>query len=201
MLFPKLIHCLALNYKGVGDDPKKDPLYFIKSPNAYCKSGSKIDYPKDADLFWTEVELAMVVKKECKNIDSNNAGEFIEGFLVGADLSCKNIYERDHHLAFSKSRDNFCPVSNQVATVKKDDLLDLKMETYINGRLAQSGNTKDMILNPLESFSYVSKITTLNAGDLILTGTPSGWKKNILRPGDRVKQTIDRVGFLEFSVK
>jgi 5-oxopent-3-ene-1,2,5-tricarboxylate decarboxylase/2-hydroxyhepta-2,4-diene-1,7-dioate isomerase len=198
---PNNIHCLALNYPGVGEDSSETPLYFVKSRNAYCESGSRIPYPVDSDFFWTEVELGIVVDHDCHNVSLEQAREAIRGFVVCADLSCKNIYNRDHHLGFSKSRAFFCPTSDKLAHPPERDWRNLRMTTEVNGELTQEGTTAPMMLGPIEAIHYISRITRISQGDLIITGTPLGWKNNKLKQGDFVRHQIEQVGELEFEIE
>jgi 5-oxopent-3-ene-1,2,5-tricarboxylate decarboxylase / 2-hydroxyhepta-2,4-diene-1,7-dioate isomerase len=200
MINPNNIHGLALNYKGVGKDDNQTPLYFIKSQSSFCTNKTSIEYPFGSDFMWTEVELGIVISKYCKNIELIEASNYIKGFVVSADISCSNVFGRDHHLAFSKSRKGFCPTSNEVIQIPDSKWSDLKLTTEINGNLTQEGNTNSMLYNPGDIIHYLSKITTLEEGDLILTGTPPGWKNNKLQVGDKVIQKIEMIGDLQYDI-
>lgn len=198
---PENIHCLALNYPGVGGDSSETPLYFVKSHNAFCGPGTRVPYPVDSDFFWTEVELGVVVDRDCHGVSLEEARDLIRGFVVCADLSCRNLYERDHHLGFSKSRALYCPTSDRLAQVPEEYWRSLRMTTEINEKCTQEGTTGTMMFGPLEAIHYIARITRLKAGDLIITGTPPGWKNNRLQPGDSVRHTIEHVGELEFEIE
>ena len=199
MLKPENIHCLALNYKGVGLNAES-PLYFVKSKNSICFDGMTVSYPNGCESMWTEVELGIVIAESCSQVDETEASKYIEGFIVCGDITCENINKRDHHLAFSKSRKNFCPVSKRLVLLDESELTDLKMTTHINGRLTQEGNISDIIFDAYKSLSYISHITELCKGDIILTGTPAGVENNIIRNGDRVTHSIEKVGQVSFKV-
>ncbi|MDY0364633.1 MAG: fumarylacetoacetate hydrolase family protein [Arcobacteraceae bacterium] len=200
MIYPENIHCLALNYIGVGENTKK-PLYFVKSKNALCFDGSIVNYPNNSSKLWTEVELGIVVKKDCFDISETEAEKYIEGFIVCGDITCENINNRDHHLGFSKSRKNFCPVSSEIVKLRSSELSELNLSTTINGVITQKGFLKDMFYNPYKSFSYISTITELKQGDIILTGTPAGVENNIINIGDKVVHMIEKIGKVSFEVK
>jgi len=200
MLNPENIHCLALNYKGVGTN-NQPPLYFVKSKNSLCFNNSMIEFPNNSDKLWTEVELGIVIKENCSNIKEEEAEKYIEGFIVCGDITCKNIQGRDHHLAFSKSRKNFCPVSNEIIFLSKEKILNLKLKTLINNKITQEGFINQMYYNPYKSLSYVSSITELKKGDILLTGTPAGVDNNILSRGDTVEHFIEDIGSIHFKVK
>ncbi|MEO1263869.1 MAG: fumarylacetoacetate hydrolase family protein [Bacteroidota bacterium] len=199
MINPRNIHCLALNYKGVGS-LTQTPLYFVKSLSAYCNEGAEVPYPKDVESMWTEVELTIIIGKEGTNIPVEAAFDYVAGYTVGADITCQNIHQRDHHLGFSKSRYNFCPVLNKVFSISKEDLPSLELITKINGKVTQHGYMSDINYGVAESISYISKITKLEKGDIILTGTPDGVENNIVKPGDKVEHSISGVGNLSFNI-
>lgn len=200
MLNPENIHCLAENYVGVGDEKKEKPLYFVKSRLAFSQCPDEVMYPVDSSILWTEVELGIVVRDNCSAISENMAWDYIDGFVVCADITCSNLYGRDHHLGFSKSRKGFCPMTSDVIALRIEQLMDLKMETEINGKVTQRGAVSQMRYDPVKSLSYVSSIVPLAKGDVILTGTPAGHENNILQRGDRVRQTIDFLGELNYEI-
>jgi 5-oxopent-3-ene-1,2,5-tricarboxylate decarboxylase/2-hydroxyhepta-2,4-diene-1,7-dioate isomerase len=198
MIPPKNIHCLALNYTGVGAGDT--PLYFVKSYNSLNIDATRVIYPNDVTELWTEVELGVVIAEDCSNISGIEADDFISGFTICADITAKNINNRDHHLAFSKSRSGFCPVSSTIVKISSAEYKSLKLRTYINGELTQEGLTEQMILDPFECVSYISSLTNLCKGDLILTGTPMGVVNNIIEKGDVIQQEIECVGTLEYKI-
>lgn len=194
------IHCLALNYKGVGET-NQSPIYFLKSTSCLLFENEVVPFPRfevDESDVWTEVELGIAISKPCHDVQVEDAADYIEGFFIAGDITCKNIHGRDHHLAFSKARTGFCPISRNRHTLDlhKEEL---QMQTFINGILTQEGNTSSMILNPYQAISYISKIVTLQAGDIILTGTPLGADNNKVRPGDVIKHTIQHLGELNYT--
>jgi 5-oxopent-3-ene-1,2,5-tricarboxylate decarboxylase/2-hydroxyhepta-2,4-diene-1,7-dioate isomerase len=149
---------------------------------------------------WTEVELGIVISSECENIREEDAEKHIEGYTVCADITCENLNNRDHHLAFSKSRKNFCPIVNEIVKLSFASLSNLTMITKINGKITQQGNMRDIKYNAYRSISYISSLTVLKKGDLILLGTPKGVENNLLLPGDHVCQIIEDVGVLEYKI-
>ncbi len=199
MINPENIHCLALNYKGVGKSAEL-PLYFVKSKSCLCFSTAKIEYPSNVKKLWTEVELGIVINQDCYNVAEKDAGHYIEGFVVCADITAENICGRDHHLGYSKSRKYFCPVSSEPKLIEGTRIYSLELITEINGKTTQKGCLKDMYFNPFKSLSYISSITELRKGDLILTGTPAGVENNVLKKGDRVNHFIDEIGKLSYDI-
>ena len=150
---------------------------------------------------WTEVELGIIVNKNCFEVDELEADKYIEGFIVCGDVTCENVHDRDHHLGYSKSRKNFCPVSSSIVQMNRSELTNLKLVTFINDVLTQEGNIDNMFFNPFKSLSYVSSITELCKGDIILTGTPAGVESNTLKKGDKVLHKIDKIGQVCFKVE
>jgi len=197
---PENIHCLALNYPGVGSNDAEMPLYFVKSRQAYCTSGAQVHYPDGSNKVWTEVELGIVLARAGVGIGKLEAEDYIAGYVVCADISCENIHLRDHHLGFSKSRAGFCPCSGSVIFLPLEQAMQLDIFTEINGKTTQTGNTASMLLNPAEIISYLSSLTRLEAGDLILTGTPPGYQNNMLKHGDKVHHCIIGLGEVFYEI-
>lgn len=190
---------MALNYKGVGITTQT-PLYFVKSLNTLNGNNSKIPYPNDTISLWTEVELAIIIKKNGFNIPLEKVKNYILGITVACDLTRKNIHDRDHHLAYSKSLPGFCPIDMEnVLSIDNLDLENISLSTEINGIITQSGNTKDMIYNVFETVAYLSKFTKLSENDVILTGTPSGVENNIIKKGDKVISRLENLT-LSFNI-
>lgn len=193
------IHCLALNYIGVGSS-LNTPLYFVKSLNTLNTNNCKVLYPDGTDKLWTEVELAIIIKEECMNVPEDEASNYILGLTVACDLTRSNIHGRDHHLAYSKSLPGFCPIElDNILCLEDVDVDNLHMTTEVNGLITQSGNTRDMIYNVFKAVSYISSFVKLNKYDVILTGTPNGVENNILRKGDKVVSNLDKLT-LSFDV-
>ena len=188
------IHCLALNYNGVGND-NEPPLYFLKSKNCITRNHDIIPYPKfEVEQVWTEGELAIVVGK----------GNTIKGFMVAGDVTCGNICDRDHHLPMSKARTGFCPLNSFTSIHDVDIDSEFTMTTHINGIETQRGTTHDMKDNIHQSLEYISKIIKLQEDDIILTGTPitpgGGPQYDCLvQPGDKIKHTIEGIGTLTYE--
>lgn len=191
---------LAYNYKGlVGRKENYDePLSFFKSPTGLIGHGESIIYPSFAQKVWQEVELAVVIKNEGKNIPVREADKYILGYTCGNDITCENILNRDWHLARSKGLDTFCPLGPFL--IKGVNTGNLRLRSYINGRVTQDSYTSDRIINDAEAVSLISRYVTLYPGDVILTGTPAGAVSAIISPGDIIRVEIENIGTLENSV-
>lgn len=197
---PKMVYGLAYNYKSlVGKKlSNQDPLIFFKSVNSVTINKKQFMIPHDYQKVWVECELVIIIKKDCKNINANNASDYILGYTIGSDITAENKYKRDHHLAYSKGADNFAPIYNWFST---SVLNNTKISTRINNRVFQDDNTKERLWNDYETVSKLSKYFSLKAGDLIFTGTPAGAMESIVRAGDRVEHFIQGLGKLKFMVK
>ena len=191
---------LAYNYKSlIGFREQYDePLFFLKSPTSPCGHRSAITYPPFAEDVWVEVELTILIKKECRSVSVDEAADYILGVTVGSDMTAQNICGRDHHLARSKALDQFAPMGPFLVTGL--DTSDLKMTTRINGEVYQSGATSDRVLNDAECVSLISEYVTLQAGDAILTGTPAGAMSSLVKPGDVVTHWIEQIGKLQYDI-
>ena len=194
---PNTIIALAINY--LNPNKKKqivnEPLIFIKSNNTICKSNKKIKIAFNLPT-WGESELGLVIKKQAKNVSIKEAKKYILGYLPVNDITCRNIKNRDHHLARSKSADGYCPIGDYIDT--KYDYKNKIIESYHNNILLRRGTTNDMIWYPEKIISWLSNWMTLMPGDLIITGAPPRIRKRIfLKKGDTFNVKIE--GFKELK--
>ena len=190
---------LAYNYKDLVGYRKKypEPLLGIKSSNSVIGLNDKIIMNQKRKT-WVEVELAIIVKRKCKNLSLKNASKYIFGYSIGNDVTMQNIEGRDHHLARSKSHDTFCPIGPFIETNLNTS--NLNMYTFINNKIFQKGNTSNRIFNDLQSMVLASKYFTLNPGDIILTGTPANAENSIIKHNSNVRLIIDGLGELTNKV-
>ena len=197
---PSKVIGVGWNYKDlVGPkDSYPEPIVFIKSPTSICAHNSKVNYPKIAEKVWVETELAIVIGKECSNINSSEAGSYILGYTIGSDITALNVLERDWHLARSKAFDNFAPIGPFLTTEINTENLILK--SRINGREVQNGNTSSRIMDDFKLIELISGIMTLKPGDIILTGTPAGATDAIVVAGDKVEHEVENLGQLSFEI-
>ena len=177
---PSKIVCIGLNYKkhaiesGMGIP--KEPVIFFKSTTAIIGPYDNVIIPNDSKKTDWEVELAIVIKKRCFNINKNKSDEFIAGYLIHNDISERSYQlEKGGQWVKGKSYNSFAPLGPYLVT--KDEIKDpnkLKLWLKLNNITMQNSSTKDFIFNINEVISYVSRFMTLLPGDLISTGTPSG---------------------------
>ena len=207
---PGKIICAGMNYKSHikeqdGRFPEK-PVLFSKAKSCIIKNKEPVIYPKEIKELDYEVELAVVVGKKMKNIPEDKVSDYIYGYTIMNDITARDIQKNESQWYRAKSFDTFGPVGPVI--VSKSEIPDpgnLNLKSYVNGELRQNGNTLDMIFGVYELISYISRSITLEAGDLISTGTPSGVgifmkEKKMLNPGDIVICEIEKIGRLENKI-
>ncbi len=207
---PGKIICVGMNYRSHiqeqdGRFPKK-PVLFSKAKSCIIKNGENIIYPPEVKELDYEVELAVVIGKKMKDIPEDKVSDYIYGYTIMNDITARDIQKNEQQWYRAKSFDTFGPVGPVI--VSKDKISDpqnLNLKSYVNGEIRQNGNTSDMIFSVYKLISYISRSITLEAGDLISTGTPSGVgvfmkQKKMLKPGDTVICEVERIGRLENKV-
>lgn len=193
-------------------DPGFEPLVFLKGPNCLLDPGAPIPMPRDAAEIWVEVEVAAVIGRRARGLpDAAAARAHVFGVTIGNDVTALNVLGRDWHLARSKGLDGFCPLGPEL--VRGFDDSDRALSTMIispphpgsaaqiSGRRTQSSTTANRVLGTLEAVALVSRLMTLEPGDVVLTGTPGGARQSLIRPGDLVELEVDGLGVLASSVE
>lgn len=197
------IICVGRNYldhiREMGNDDQnlpKEPGLFLKLPNTLADPDSIIPYPSFTENFHYEGELAAVIGKTAKNVTEEEALDFVLGYSCAIDLTARDRQRSDLQWTRAKSADLFCPLGPWVET--ELDPTKSRVETRVNGEVRQDGTTDLMIFPVAQIVSYISTFMTLEPGDVILTGTPSGVGE--LHEGDRVDVTVDGVGKLSITI-
>jgi 2-keto-4-pentenoate hydratase/2-oxohepta-3-ene-1,7-dioic acid hydratase in catechol pathway len=210
---PEKIVCVGLNYLSHIEEAKtvdvpETPVLFSKFNNALAAQNEIISLPKVGEKFDYEAELVIVIGKEIKDVEENEALSAVFGYSVGNDLSVRDLQFTSSQWLLGKSLDGFAPVGPYVVTADSIDPTDLNIECKVNGEVRQSSNTKHMIFNCATIISYISKHMTLKPGDLIFTGTPEGVilgypenEQKWLKPGDELEVTIEKIGSLKNKLK
>lgn len=199
---PSKIVCVGRNYSEhaaeLGNQVPKEPLLFLKAPSSLIIDGEDIVLPTQSNRVEHEGELAVVIGRDCKNLkDSDNPYDFVLGFTCLNDVTARDIQRNEVQFTRAKSFDTFCPVSPFVET--EIDVSDLKITTKVNGVIKQVGRTSQMVFSVPFLIKYISRQMSLNVGDLVATGTPSG--VSILNSGDLCEIEIERIGILRNTVK
>lgn len=198
---PKQIICVGLNYPAHAEEINMsvptEPVIFSKASHTVIGPEAAIIYPHQSKHVIYEAELGIVIKKKLKNISPEEAHKYILGYTCANDVTARDLQLADGQWLRSKSFDTFCPLGPWLETDL--DPQDLAIKLYCNGELKQNARTSDMVYNPYEIVSYISKSMTLDAGDLILTGTPYG--NGEMHLGDEVIVEIEGIGSLRNTVK
>lgn len=199
---PSKAVCVGLNYRDhaeeVGVPLPTSPTLFIKPSTSVIGHEDYIEYPVEmSQRVDYECELAIVIKKETKNVTVEEAKDCILGYTCGNDVTARDLQPTDGQWTVAKSFDTFMPIGPWIVT--DIDPTNLEIKTYLNGEVKQKSNTKNLVFNPFELVSYISKVMTLNPGDVIMTGTPSGISPMV--SGDKVEVEIESIGTLTNYVK
>ena len=208
---PSKIICLAFNYpkhaKEQNYTSAKEPVIFIKPRTTLCGTGSEIICPNFVKQLDYEIELAVIISKTCKNVDVTSSKDYIFGYMVFNDVSARDIQMGDKQFTRGKSFDTFAPCGPWITSA--DEVIDvenLHMTTRINGEIRQNSSTKNMFIKIPSIISKLSKVMTLEKGDVIATGTPEGVVLNnpdipFLKDGDKIDMEIEKLGKIQNSVK
>ncbi|MDA0160984.1 fumarylacetoacetate hydrolase family protein [Solirubrobacter ginsenosidimutans] len=202
------IVAIGLNYmdhvRESGATPPEKPLVFTKFTTAVIGDGDEIRIPRAITerVDW-EVELAVVIDRDAKDVAEADALSYVRGYTVANDVSARDVQFADGQWVRAKSLDTFCPLGSELVQV--EDPQNLKLITRVNGEVMQDSNTSEMIFGVAELISFCSHSFTLEAGDVILTGTPWGCgefmePKRSLKQGDVVECEIEGVGVLRNPV-
>lgn len=185
-----------------------EPVLFPKTPNVLTGPGEPIilpaflrDYNFDNCRTDHEAELAIIIKDRIKNVPASEAMDHILGFTCFNDISQRNLQKGDISGWYrGKSLDTFGPIGPVIVPLKDiGDPQNLRLECRVNGKVMQQSNTRHMIFTIPQIIAFVSKMFTMEAGDIIITGTPSGVSP--LKDGDLVEVEIEKIGVLSNRVE
>jgi len=198
---PTKIIAVGINYQNHalerGRAVPEEPLIFLKPPSAVIGPNDIIIYPKMARRVDYEGELALIIKKKANLLDENDSmDDYILGYTCFNDVTARDLQDKDVQFTRAKSFDTFAVVGPCIAT--EVDPSNLRLKTFLNGKLKQSANTRNMIFPVPYLVRFISRIMTLNPGDIITTGTPAGVGPMV--PGDRVDVQIEGIGTLSNRV-
>jgi 2-keto-4-pentenoate hydratase/2-oxohepta-3-ene-1,7-dioic acid hydratase in catechol pathway len=208
---PGKIVCVGLNYRDHAEEQGTElpaaPLLFAKWPNTLIGPGEPIVIPPVTTQVDYEAELGVVIGERVRGVSAQNALDAVRGYLCLNDVSARDLQFSDRQWVRGKSLDTFCPVGPElVPAAEVPDPQTLAIRAIVNGQVLQDSSTSRMIFPVTELIAYVSRAITLEPGDLIATGTPSGvgafrdpqvW----LEPGDEVTIEIEGIGALTNPVR
>jgi acylpyruvate hydrolase len=208
---PGKIIGLGLNYRDHANETGRQvpnfPVIFAKFPTSVVGPESEIPIPSVTKKLDWEVELGIIIGQSCKNISPDAALDYVAGYTVLNDLSARDLQkEKDGQWVEGKSLDGLCPMGPCIVTT--DELgegSDLKLKTLVNGVEKQSSSTSNLIFGVRDIISHLSKRFTLEPGDVIASGTPSGVgfarsPPEFLQSGDFVEVSIEKIGVLKTKI-
>jgi 2-keto-4-pentenoate hydratase/2-oxohepta-3-ene-1,7-dioic acid hydratase in catechol pathway len=201
---PSKIICIGLNYRKhaveSGMAIPTVPVVFTKYNNTLTTYGADVELGPVGQQFDYEVELGVVIGRKCKHVTEADALDYVLGYCVANDLSCRDLQFLSSQWLLGKSLDGFLPLGKYLVTADEvGNPQDLRLTCSLNGEQRQNSSTADMIFSVAEIVSFLSRHMTLEPGDLIVTGTPEGVimglkEKNWLKPGDVVQVEIEKLG-------
>ena len=208
---PSKIICLAFNYKDHAKEqnliPPDEPAIVIKPRSTLNGATSDIICPSFVSKLDYEIELAVIIGRNCKNISEKEAKEVVFGYMILNDTSSRDIQAKDKQFTRAKGFDTFAPCGPWITTADEiPDPQNLKMVTKVNGVVRQNSSTSNMFLKVYSIVSMLTSVMTLEKGDIISTGTPAGVMLNkpdavFLRDGDKIQMEIEGLGKLENTVR
>ncbi len=207
---PGKILAIGLNYLDHIEETKAEkpafPTFFAKMPTAANGPFDPIELPAVSSMLDYEAELVIVIGRRCRNLPPERAWDAIFGYCVGNDVSVRDWQKRTPQWTVGKSFDTHAPFGPWITTAGDVNSKALPIRALVNGEVRQSSNTSNLLFDCAAQVSYLSQAMTLEPGDLIYTGTPSGvgmarnppvW----LKAGDRVRIEIDGLGAIENVVE
>jgi len=204
---PPKVMAIGLNYadhvQESGQDMPPYQIWFSKSPTSITGPYSSVIKPVVSDLVDYEAELCIVIGKQARHVPLDRAHEVIAGYCCGNDISVRDWQLRTPQYVIGKSFDTHGPIGPWITTV--DEVIDphiLDIRCFVNGVERQNSNTRHLIFNCFAQIEELSKVMTLEPGDIIFTGTPAGVggsmdPMSFLKAGDTVRVEIDKLGHIE----
>ena len=200
------IACIGRNYaehiKELGNKTPDKPVLFIKPSSSIVASGGTVVIPAYSSNCHHEIELAVLIGKDAKEVSAEEALNYVSGYGVALDLTLRDVQntqkEKGLPWEIAKAFDTSCPLSAFVPADQVADPQNLQLKLTVNGQVRQDGNSSDMMRTVAELIAAVSAYFTLEEGDILLTGTPAGVDRII--GGDQLEATTEQVGSLNVAV-
>jgi 2-keto-4-pentenoate hydratase/2-oxohepta-3-ene-1,7-dioic acid hydratase in catechol pathway len=213
----KNIMCVGMNYvqhayesaraRGRPETLPPHPVYFTKAVTAVNNPGGLVPFdPAVSEQIDWEVELAVVIGATAKDIPVDSALDYVWGYTIVDDISARDLQDRHQQFFKGKSLDGSCPMGPVIVTADEiGDPHNLRLTLRVNGKTMQDSNTSDLVFNIPTLLSTLSQGMTLEAGDILATGTPSGVGMGMtpptyLRPGDVVEAEVEKIGVLRSRI-
>jgi 2-keto-4-pentenoate hydratase/2-oxohepta-3-ene-1,7-dioic acid hydratase in catechol pathway len=197
---PSKVVCIGRNYvehaAEHGAEVPAEPLVFLKPPSAVVGPDEAIILPPLSQRVEHEGELVVVIGQRARHLRPETALNVVLGYTCGNDVTARDLQRRDGQWSRAKGFDTFCPLGPWIET--ELDWRDQQVQCLVNGQVLQSGRTADMVFGVPELLSYVTAVMTLEPGDVLMTGTPSGVSP--LAVGESVTVTVSGIGALSNPV-
>ncbi|MGH2561990.1 MAG: fumarylacetoacetate hydrolase family protein [Thermomicrobiales bacterium] len=203
---PGKIICIGLNYRRHAEETNapipQSPIIFSKFNNTIAAHGDDVPLPAVATEYDYEVELAVVIGREARNVSEADALSYVGGYCTANDVSVRELQTRTSQWLLGKTLDKFFPIGPYLVSADQvPDPQQLSLKCWVNGEIRQDSSTRDMIFTVAEMISYISRYFPLEPGDVITTGTPEGVAmgradKPWLKPGDIVEVEVEGLGRL-----
>ncbi|WP_328587282.1 fumarylacetoacetate hydrolase family protein [Cysteiniphilum halobium] len=204
-------HLERVNFFGGPRVPPEHFIFFQKPVSSITGPYDPVFIPRDCYKLDYENEIGVIISKPAKYIDKANAYEYIAGFCIANDVSERSLQlQQPGQHEMGKSSDSFCPLGPFIVTPDDVDIVNMHLCTKLNGEIKQNGNTKSMIFEIPHLLAELSKYFTLQAGDIILTGTPHGVQleeeilgntPHYLQEGDVIELSITGLGYQRNVIK
>jgi len=200
---PGKIVCVGRNYaahaRELGNPVPERPLLFFKPSSAIVHDGEAIVLPPESSRVEHEAEIGVIVGRPLRRADAAEARRAIAAIVPANDVTARDLQKTDGQWVRAKGFDTFCPLGAPVPIAPDLDLAGLEIVGRVNGQVRQHGRATDMAFAIPDLLAYISGIMTLDAGDLVLTGTPEG--VGPLAPGDTVTVEIPGYGAVTNPVR
>ena len=197
---PGKIIALGLNYRDHAEefsfDIPEEPMIFMKAPSSVIGPGQAIVCPAMSERVDYEAELAIVIGTRAKAVEKDRALDYVLGYTCLNDVTARDLQAKDGQWIRAKSFDTFCPIGPVIETAL--DPFDVRVGAWLNGERMQHSTTANLVFDVPSIVEFVSAIMTLEPGDVIATGTPSG--VGPMKPGDTVEIRIEGIGELRNPV-
>jgi 2-keto-4-pentenoate hydratase/2-oxohepta-3-ene-1,7-dioic acid hydratase in catechol pathway len=189
---PSKIVCVGRNYaahaRELGNDVPERPLLFLKPPSAVIANREPIVLPLDSQRVEHEGEIGLVIGRRARHVSETEALDAVLGYVALNDVTARDLQKLDVQFTRAKGFDTFCPVGELIERERVPEWRALEVICRVNGNVRQHGSARDMVFGMPTLVSYISRIMTLEPGDIIATGTPEG--VGPLNPGDEVEVEI-----------
>ena len=199
---PSKIVCVGKNFHAhaaeLGSSVPSEPLIFLKPPSCLIASGAPIVMPRDVGRVDYEGEIAVRIGKRARHVSEAEAWSVIEGILPLNDVTARDLQAKDNQWTRAKGFDTFCPIGS-MSTVSAADFPDVTLITRVNGEERQRARASDMVFSIPVLIAYITRIMTLEPGDIVSPGTPEG--VGSLSAGDEVEVELEGLDVLRNPVE